>query len=238
MPQTWKCCPVGQRKLAYRKNSLYFRESELSKINFFNIWIYNTYFWENIYRGYFLTDYFFLIGLLHCRIHILSTCLTVFTHLTHLGDNFTSTWNACDVLWLWLVLLWLWSVRWGLSLLHRLLPYPLTLSRSNTWSLTDVAFKIIVRTYATFQDCDKDCNSFLDMQLVTWSMTQLPIWIGTLWWYQVVVELTSMRTSLSKEINSRNAHSYLCISQVRNTCSPLPSMGTKCSRGCISYPCS
>ena len=76
---------------------------------------------------------------------------------------------------------------------------PLTQSRSNSQSPTDVAFEIMVLTYTTFQDCDKDCNSSSDMQWVTWSVTWLPTCIGTLWWYQVVVELTSMRTSLSKE---------------------------------------
>ena len=61
---------------------------------------------------------------------------------------------------------------------HWLLPYLLHYPDQITGHPL-MAFKIIVLTYATFQDCDKDCNS-LDMQLVTWSITQLPTCIGTL----------------------------------------------------------
>ena len=104
---------------------------------------------------------------------------------------------------------------------------PLTWSRSNSRSLTNVASKIMVLTYTTFQDCDKDCNSSLDMHvghLINDVTTYL-------YWYSMMISGGSRANEHEnvpiKRIDARNVHPYPYIAQIRNTCSPTTFYGNQ-----------
>ena len=97
-----------------------------------------------------------------------------------LRDGSSNTWTHfwCPVTFVSSLAITVWNAGTITFLVITTLPF--TWSKSNSRSLAYDDFYIIVLIYANFQYCDSDCNSSSVIQLVTWSIIQLPTCIGTL----------------------------------------------------------
>ena len=102
------------------------------------------------------------------------------THM-HLGEGSTNTWTCfwCPMTWVSPLTTTVCKVGIFTSLVTTL---SFSWSRSNSGSSTGADLEIIILIYANFQDWERDCSLFSDIQLVTWSIMWLPTWMGTLWW--------------------------------------------------------